>query len=189
MSITPANRNLDAGMHYRTYMGEQNEFTFQPGSVVRRELATKGREKYYHYGVASEFYHPETEEQMIYQLGGPYDGEAPDLKHRMLTKMWPTATPGGWTGTHVGLTRLERFAELKDVELVIVPNNPIPVLERAKSLLNHRGWSMTTYNCEHYANYCLTGDWKSKQVSLATNSVSKKAGLAALAGFVAWLAS
>ena len=60
---------------------------------------------------------------MIYQLGGPYDGEAPDLKHRMLTKMWPTATPGGWTGTHVGLTRLERFAELKDVELVIVPNN------------------------------------------------------------------
>ena len=145
MSITPTNRNLDAGMHYRIKHGEQSSPFNQVQSFEENSLR-KVEKNIITTGVASEFYHPETEEQMIYQLGGPYDGEAPDLKHRMLTKMWPTATPGGRTGTPVGLTRLKRFAELKDVELVIVPKNPIPVLERAKSLLNHRGWSMTTYN-------------------------------------------
>lgn len=168
-------------------MGETATLTFEPGSVIRRELAVAGKEKYFHYGVASEFYHPDTEEQMIYQLGGPFDGEAPDIKHKMLSKMWPTSTGDGWTGTHVGLTRIERFSENKKIELVITPKNPIPVLERAKSLLNHTGWNGATYNCEHYANYCLTGDWKSDQVAKATNTVSKKAGLAAVAGFVAWL--
>ena len=107
---------------------------FPIGAVVRRKFK-KGN--FYHYGVASEFYHPETLEQMIYQFGGPYEGEleSPTLRLNILNRIW-SAQQGSHTGFHIGVTDHITFSEGREIELVDVPEDPFPVLQRAKSMLH-----------------------------------------------------
>jgi hypothetical protein len=139
----------------------QDEFTYQPGSVLKRRL---GRGRLWHYGIASEFVSPEGE-QLVYQFGGPYEGEMPynTPGTKILNMLWPTYDGKGYTGVHVGLTPLNRFAEGREVLVDVVPENPIPVLQRAKSLMNHGGYNLVNRNCEHFASYALTGSWSSSQ--------------------------
>ena len=158
--------NLNLGNRLRLFM---SDFMFSPGSILRRKLALgKKLEKgeYWHYGVASQYIDPNGE-QMIFQFGGPFPGEKPEHPHyqskasSILNKLWPTKD--GYTGTHIGLTPFSYFAESKPVYVDNVPDNPLPVLQRAEALMNHKGYNPAISNCEHYANYCLTGSWKSLQ--------------------------
>lgn len=149
----------------------QDEFTYPPGSVLKRRL---GRGGLWHYGVASEFV-DENGDQMIYQFGGPYEGEMPynSTGTKILNILWPTVGDGGYTGVHIGITPLRRFSEGKEVILDVVPDNPIPVLQRAKALMNHGGYNIVNRNCEHFAHYALTGTWKSSQ----SRRISLKSGM------------
>ena len=40
------------------------------GAAIRRKIGWD----LYHYGIASEYYHPDSQKQLIYQFGGPYEG-------------------------------------------------------------------------------------------------------------------
>ena len=160
----------------------QDEFTYPPGSVLKRRL---GRGGLWHYGIASEFL-TDDGQQMIYQFGGPYEGEIPynTAGTRILNVLWPTTQDGGYTGIHIGLTPLQRFAEGREVVLETVPENPIPVLQRAKSLMNHGGYNLVNRNCEHFANYALTGTWSSSQ----SRRLSLKSGAVLAAGLAGTMA-
>jgi len=142
-----------------------SEFLYQPGSILRRKLSLGGKmEKgqFWHYGVASQ-YIDGNGEQMIFQFGGPFPGNKPysNKVSTVLNKLWPTQN--GYTGTHIGLTPFSYFAERKPVEVEAIPNDPVPVLNRAEQLMNHGGYNPAVNNCEHYARYCLTGSWRSLQ--------------------------
>ena len=41
------------------------------------------------------------------------------------------------------------------------------VVRRAESRLGRRGWNLVSGNCEHFANWCVTGRWESTQVQQA----------------------
>ena len=134
---------------------------FPIGSVVRRKFTT-GR--FYHYGVASEYFHPDSKEQMIYQFGGPYEGEleSPNLRLNILNRIW-SAQEGSHSGFRVGVTDHVTFSEGLEIEIVEVPEDPFPVLQRAKSMLHRNDYNLLTRNCEHYANFALNGTWDSNQ--------------------------
>ncbi len=136
------------------------EMPFPIGAVVRRKI----RGSFFHYGIASEYYHPESKLQMIYQFGGPYAGELDDSSIRLnvLNRIW-AAQSGSHTHFRVGLTDYVLFSEEKEIEVVAVPEDPFPVIQRAKSLLHKEDYNLLTRNCEHYANYALNGTWESEQ--------------------------
>ena len=139
---------------------------FPIGAVVRRRFK-KGN--FFHYGVASEYYHPDSLNQMIYQFGGPYEGEleAPSLRLNILNRIW-SAQEGSHTGFHIGVTDYITFSEGREIEIVNVPEDPYPVLQRAKSMLHVSDYNLLTRNCEHYANFALTGTWSSEQADNLT---------------------
>lgn len=159
----------------RFHMEEEPDMPFQMGSLVRRRFK---RGQFFHYGIASEYFHPESKLQMIYQFGGPYPGDLdnPSLNMRLLNKVW-AAEEGSHTGVRVGITDYRTFAEGLEIEVVEVPDDPIPVLERAKMMLNREDYNPLSRNCEHYANFALTGDWKSDQANLSVSKVSKGLGM------------
>ena len=154
---------------------EEPNMPFEMGSIVRRRFK---RGTLYHYGIASEFFHPETKLQMIYQFGGPFPGDLdnPSLKMRLLNRIWG-AEEGNHTGVRVGITDYVTFSEGLEIEVVDIPEDPIPVLERAKSMLNREDYNPLMRNCEHYANFALTGDWKSEQAKVSVKQVSKGLGM------------
>ena len=148
------------------------------GAALRRKIGWD----LYHYGIASEYYHPETQKQLIYQFGGPYEGSKfEDAKLKLVNAVWPTRKANSHTGVHIGLTPYDLFSEGRDVEIVTVPENPIPVLERAKSFLNRDDYNPALRNCEHYANYALSGSWKSMQSNEMLNKALNAAGLLLIA--------
>lgn len=151
------------------------EMPYPPGAVLRRRFP---RGNFYHYGIASEYYHPDSELQMVYQFGGVYEGELVDTSWsiRFLNRVWsPTveSPDGSHTGTRVGLTDYIRFSEGLDIEIVQVPDDPIPVLDRAKEMLHRDDYHVLTRNCEHYANYALSGTWDSQQSNLTLKKVAE----------------
>ena len=137
------------------------EMPYPIGAVLRRQI----RGSFFHYGVASEYYHPETLRQMIYQFGGPYGGELEEstLQLNILNRIWASQTEGTHTHFRVGITDYVLFSEGKEIEVVTVPDDPFPVIQRAKSLLHKQDYNLLTRNCEHYANFALHGTWESKQ--------------------------
>lgn len=141
----------------------------------------------YHYGVASQ-YIDSNGEQMVYQFGGPYPGDAPykSAGVKILNKLWPPVNSNGYTGTHIGLTPMTYFSEGRDVEVETVPDNAIPVLKRADSLIHHNGYNPAFRNCEHFAKYCLTGSWASRQAFGMSMKGAVCLGLFGLAGLAAW---
>jgi hypothetical protein len=157
---------------------DEPEMPFSPGSVLRRRFQ---RGSFYHYGIASEFYHPDSGLQMVYQFGGVYEGEMTDdvswgmrLVNHVLT---PSDSIGSHTGVRVGLTDYLRFSEGRDIEVVEIPEDPIPVLDRAKEMLHRRDYNLLTRNCEHYANYALKGAWRSSQAGLTFGKVVEGVGM------------
>ena len=149
------------------------------GSALRRRMGWN----LYHYGVASEFFHPDSGRQMIYQFGGPYEGSsAHDQRLRVVNAFWPTTSNQSHTGIHIGLTPYDVFSEGREIEIVATPDNPIPVLERAKNLLNRDDYNPALRNCEHYATYALSGAWESEQTREVFERALSAAGLMLLAG-------
>jgi hypothetical protein len=148
------------------------------GAAIRRKIGWD----LYHYGIASEYYHPDSQKQLIYQFGGPYEGSKfEDAKLKLVNAIWPTKKEDSHTGVHIGLTPYDLFSEGKEIEIVTVPENPIPVLKRAKSFLNRDDYNPALRNCEHYANYALSGTWTSMQSSEMLNKAMNAAGLFLLA--------
>jgi hypothetical protein len=171
---------LEAKIHINSgapphFMAEEPDMPFEIGAVLRRKFK---RGNFYHYGIASEYYHPELNLQMIYQFGGPFSGdiENPSLNLRLLNRIWGSGE-GNHTGVRVGITDYITFSEGIDIEVIEIPDDPIPVLERAKKMLNREDYNPLIRNCEHYANYALTGDWKSSQASLSVKQVGKGLGM------------
>lgn len=84
-------------------------------------------------------------------------------------------------------TTLESFR--KGAPIIIVRHrHPLPpdvVLERARSRLGERQYSLLTNNCEHFANWCATGSACSRQVEQA---VAAGAGLVTTLGSLLLLA-
>lgn len=168
-------------------MTEEPQMPFPIGAVVRRKFK-KGR--FYHYGIASEYYHPDTGLQMIYQFGGPFEGEpgTNTLRLSILNRVW-AADEGNHTGYHIGVTDYITFAEKREIEVVEVPEDPYPVIQRAKSLMHRSDYNLLTRNCEHYANFAFHGTWSSNQadnltvgtvldgVKMIFGSIFKKDGL------------
>ena len=155
-------------------MDEEPEMPFPPGAILRRRFQ---RGSFYHYGVASEYYHPDTRLQLVYQFGGVYEGEISEQSwsSRLLNRVWSPSVdaPDSHTGTRVGLTDYVRFSEGRDIEIVEIPDEPIPVLDRAKEMLHRNDYNLLTRNCEHYANYALHGTWQSEQAGLTLGKVAE----------------
>jgi len=148
------------------------------GAGLRRKIGWN----LYHYGIASEYYHPESQKQLIYQFGGPYEGSSlEDKKLKIVNALWPTTKDNSYTGVHIGLTPYDLFSEGRSIEVVSVPENPIPVLERAKKFMNRDDYNPAIRNCEHYANYALSGNWNSTQSNEMFGKVVNAAGLFLLA--------
>lgn len=149
------------------------DMPFPPGAILRRPFH---RANFFHYGVASEFYHPNDMLQMVYQFGGVYEGELQNetWQMRLLNRVWsPSGLVAGksHTGWRVGLTDWVRFSEGLEVEVVEVPEDPIPVLNRAREMLHRTDYNLLTRNCEHFANYAAHGDWRSDQAGLTVGAV------------------
>ncbi len=159
-------------------MDEEPEMPFPPGSVLRRRFH---RGSFYHYGVASEYYHPDTRLQMVYQFGGVYEGEIDGTwSMRILNRIWSPVSDvenSSHTGTRVGLTDYIRFSEGRDIEVVEVPEDPIAVLNRAKEMLHRNDYNILTRNCEHYANYALHGTWESEQAGMSFGKIAEGVSL------------
>ena len=170
-------RHFHIAQGFRVNMDEEPEMPYPPGAVLRRRFK---RGSFYHYGIASEYYHPDTRLQMIYQFGGVYEGDIDGtIGIRLLNRVWSPAQETGesHTGTRVGLTDYIRFSEGREIEVVEVPDEPIPVLNRAKEMLHRNDYNLLTRNCEHYANYALSGAWESKQAGLTVGKVVEGFGL------------
>tara|TARA_B100001769_G_C22024487_1_gene550518 strand:- start:424 stop:912 length:489 start_codon:yes stop_codon:yes gene_type:complete len=148
------------------------------GAALRRKMGWN----LYHYGIASEYYHPETKKQLIYQFGGPYEGAVGEnTKLKIVNAIWPTANEQSHTGVHIGLTPYDIFSENRKIEIVEVPENPVPVLKRAKRLMFRQDYNPALRNCEHYTNYALSGTWESNQSSELLGKAMQAAGMALLA--------
>lgn len=148
------------------------------GAALRRRIGWN----LWHYGVASEYYHPDTKKQLIYQFGGPYEGDiGENAKLRLVNAIWPTENKKSHTGVHIGLTPYDIFSENREIEIVEVPDDPVPVLKRAKNLMFRRDYNPALRNCEHYANYALSGTWKSNQSNEMLGKAMQAAGMALIA--------
>lgn len=65
---------------------------------------------------------------------------------------------------------LERFSDPSPVSAILVlqqcpPDSADAVVKRAESFLGKSGYSLVAENCEHFASYCITGKWESKQIN------------------------
>jgi hypothetical protein len=150
---------------------EEADMPFEIGSKLRRRFK---RGTFFHYGIASEFFHPDTKLQMIYQFGGPFPGDLdnPSINMRILNKIWASEM-GNHTGVRVGITDYRTFSEGLEIEVMEIPEDPIPVLERAKLMLNREDYNPLVRNCEHYANFALTGEWRSEQAKMSMKQVGR----------------
>ena len=146
------------------------------GAVLKRKIMDSN---YWHYGVASEFYHPKTGKQMVYQFGGPYEGELekPNTNLKILNAIWPSKEENTHTGYHIGLTPYDVFSEGRNIVVEDIPENPVPVLQRARSMVNRADYNTIARNCEHFAKFALEGDWKSSQANNTMSKVVQNAGL------------
>lgn len=66
---------------------------------------------------------------------------------------------------------LEEFCRPFSVSEILVfkqcpPSNADVVLQRAEACLGKSGYSLFGNNCEHFATFCITNEWKSDQVDL-----------------------
>lgn len=70
----------------------------------------------------------------------------------------------------VRTTDIERFLNEKEYYKIKVLKNekytPDEVVKRAKSKLGSRNFNIVLNNCEHFTNWCKTGNRKSSQVNL-----------------------
>jgi hypothetical protein len=60
-------------------------------------------------------------------------------------------------------------------------NSPNKIVERARSRVDEQAYSVFANNCEHFCNWCVTGDHRSGQIDVATGagamSLASAAGL------------
>uniref|UniRef100_A0A7S1SSF9 LRAT domain-containing protein n=1 Tax=Tetraselmis chuii TaxID=63592 RepID=A0A7S1SSF9_9CHLO len=85
---------------------------------------------------------------------------------------------GSYGRARVRITSMERFRLFSDGEvdevLHVDAADAVQVRERVMSLLGRQGYNVVFSNCEHFATYCFSGDFRSSQVEEVF------AGLAAL---------
>lgn len=79
----------------------------------------------------------------------------------------PTSLLDKFAGAQITIASLEEFRgpdELKWIEHEDVPYSPEEVVERAHSRVGESGYGLFKNNCEHFANWCCTGNETSGQV-------------------------
>jgi len=82
----------------------------------------------------------------------------------------------GWANDHetgpVEETDLHTFAQGKGFRTArhSRADSPEIIIERARSRLGEEAYSVSANNCEHFCNWCVTGDHHSGQVDLATGA-------------------
>lgn len=69
--------------------------------------------------------------------------------------------------TIVQESSLEEFADNRVICLVQHSTYPRDTIDRAVKSLARRGYNLFENNCEHFANYCVSGKRESKQVGNA----------------------
>lgn len=93
----------------------------------------------------------------------------------------------GWANSHetgpVEETDLQAFAQGRGFRIArhSRTDSPKTIVERAQSRLGEKAYSVSANNCEHFCNWCVTGDHHSSQVDAATGasaiSLASAAGL------------
>lgn len=161
------------------------DMPYPAGAILKRRM---GSGDYHHYGIASEFYHPESRKQMVYQFGGPYQGDPGDMSPglKVLNLVWPTKGKGAYTGVHVGLTPYPMFSGGRRVYVERVPEDPVPVLIRAREMMktSRMKYNPIVNNCEHFARFALDGTWESSQAESMIEKAVQAAGLLLISGFL-----
>lgn len=92
-----------------------------------------------------------------------------------------------FSGGSVVRTSLEEFAEGSRVWPTLQPTAVFPpdeIAARAESHVGRDGYCPVVDNCEHFANWCATGDRRSRQVDFVASCIT--AG--AVAGITFWAA-
>jgi hypothetical protein len=95
----------------------------------------------------------------------------------------------GWSDNRetgpVEETDLEAFSQGKPYTIAIhkSPDRPEKIIERARSRLKESAYSVFANNCEHFCNWCVTGDHLSRQVDVVTGTIAMS--LATAAGLAA----
>lgn len=75
---------------------------------------------------------------------------------------WLIEFGSGFLGGVVAYVDWQTFSRGSNVELVGCGG--WVATERAKSRLGMDGFDLISRNCEHFANWCVTGEWESSQV-------------------------
>ncbi len=96
-----------------------------------------------------------------------------------------TGEPGNKVNAQVMQTSMQEFLDGGKLETVRYANSfpPDRVVEKARSCLGRRGYSLFSNNCEHFARWCKTGEKKSEQTAdaAAATGASVGTGVAATA--------
>jgi len=89
-------------------------------------------------------------------------------------------------GAQIRITSMERFQRHAEgpVEEVMHDDaaDPAQVLERVMNLCGKRGYNLVFSNCEHFSNFCMSGEYHSRQVDEiieALDAVRRRAACAA----------
>jgi len=94
---------------------------------------------------------------------------------------------------NVEKVNLEEFGKGKSIskypykkgESVKEPEN---VVERAESLIGMGGYNLAIRNCEHFAHWCATGEWRSAQIPFTDIKSSELADAQGIKPLDGWLA-
>lgn len=89
-----------------------------------------------------------------------------------------TGEPGNKSDAEIKITIIEEFLN-GGVPVIVnysIARPPDDVIQTALSYVGQKGYNLIFNNCEHFARFCKTGDFKSEQV---TNAVATTGGSAA----------
>jgi hypothetical protein len=92
-----------------------------------------------------------------------------------------TGEPGRKSDAEIKRTPIEDFLCEGKLEIVEYSQalNPEQVIQTAFKYIGTKGYNLAFNNCEHFARYCKTGDYKSKQVEDATATAGGSGAVAA----------
>ncbi|MGN0909777.1 MAG: lecithin retinol acyltransferase family protein [Succinivibrio sp.] len=91
------------------------------------------------------------------------------------------------TRSGVGMYTLEEFSRGQGIDVIEHADRAFSryeTVERAKSRLGEKGYSLLSSNCEDFANWCISGKSDSSQVRLAAAAAAGVAAAAGAAGLI-----
>ena len=116
-------------------------------------------------------------ERTLYKHCGIYDGDGYVIHFAA-----PDGSEINAENAVVHRTTFEHFRDGGLVKVIDVENcfPPDEIVRRARSKIGTKGYNLATFNCDHFATWCKTGEYRSMQVSGVKSvlkeicSVSKK---------------